>query len=136
MDLSKLIPPTTVAVQAQEAPQKLEVARYYYPSSDERDPFAPLSGSASYSGRSNSQMVFQNFANLELRGIMRDRKGKIAVIGATSGEAFVLKSGRIYDQRNHLINGVTGIIKESSVVLISSNRTVKELPLKRSAYYR
>ena len=35
-----------------------------------------------------------------------------------------------------LINGVTGIIKESSVVLISANRTVKELPLKKSGYYR
>lgn len=136
MDLSALVPPTAVVVTPEEPPKKLEFPKYFYPYLDERDPFAPLLA-GSGTGRPGSMTLMQNFGNLELKGILRDRGGKVAIIGTSSGENFVLKSGRIYDQRNHIVTGVTGIIKEGSVVLITSNRTVKELPLRRTGgYYR
>ncbi len=136
MDLAALVPPTPMVVTPEEPTKKLEFPKYYYPHMDDRDPFTPLLA-GSGSGRPGALTLIQNFGSLELRGILNDRSGKVAIIGTTSGENFVLKSGRIYDQRNHLVNGVTGIIKENSVVLITSNRTVKELPLKRSAgFYR
>ncbi len=136
MDLAALVPPTPSIVTPEEPPKKLEFPKYFYPYQEERDPFVPLLA-GSGSGRPGSMSLMQNFGSLELKGILRDRGGKVAIIGTASGDNFVLKSGRIYDQRNHIVNGVTGIIKEASVVLITSNRTVKELPLKRTGgYYR
>ena len=69
---------------------------------------------------------------MELKGILKDRRGKVAIISASDGEYYVLKSGRIYDRKSRVIPGVSGIIKEKSVVLISQNRTITELFLHRT----
>ncbi len=113
--------------------EKAEPPRYFYPYASKRDPFAPLAGGPAGMGNSAAGKGLEKgeLTNLELRGIMKDRKGKVAFISSTDGEPFVLRSGRIYDRKNRIISGVSGIIKENSVVLISSNRTMTELTLKK-----
>lgn len=132
MDLASSVPPPPPAPPDAPAEKKPEPPKYYYPLAEYRDPFVPLIGGQAYSGKGGAQLTAQSFANLELKGILRDRRGKIAVIASTDGESYVLKSGRIFDQRNHLILGVSGIIKENSVVLVAQNKVTKELTLKRT----
>ena len=46
----------------------------------------------------------------------------------TSGvSSYILRGGRLYDGRNHLMKGISGVIKPNSVVLMGSDRTVREL---------
>ena len=113
--------------------KKPEPPKYAYPYDGRRDPFMPLVGTpGSYAGSSqDAQTITQSFSNLELKGILKAKSGKIAMISATNGETYMLKSGRVFDRRNRVIHGVSGIIKENSVVLISQNKTVKELVLVR-----
>ena len=130
--LSELVPSPTQAAAAPQPEAKAETPRYFYPYASKRDPFAPLVGSAGYAGSSSGSQGLSSgeLTNLELKGILRDRKGKVALISASDGEAFVLRSGRIYDKKNRIVSGISGIIKENSVILISQNRTVTELSLR------
>lgn len=109
--------------------KKVEPPKYAYPHGDKRDPFIPLTGGS----RTGSVNLAQNFANLELKGILRDRRGKIAVIAASDGESYTLRGGKVYDRRNRIVSQVTGIIKQESVVLYSQqSKATKELYLAKS----
>ena len=131
--LAELVPSPTQRPLNLQPETKMETPRYFYPFSSKRDPFSPLVGGASYAGGNASGgqgMAGGELTNLELKGILKDRKGKVALIAASDGEPFVLRSGRIYDRKNRIVSGVSGIIKENSVILISQNRTVTELSLR------
>jgi Tfp pilus assembly protein PilP len=133
LELSLTAPSATPANVAVQQIEKIEETRYSYPYAQKRDPFVPLVGGvqAVQSGSGSGDIGKGELGNLELKGILRDRRGKVALITSTSGEPYTLRSGRIYDKKNRIVNGVSGIIKESSVVLITQNRTVKEIPLVR-----
>ena len=67
--------------------------------------------------------------SLELKGIIEDAQGRLALL--TSGvNSYLLKGGRLYDGRNHMMRGISGVVKQSSVILIGSDHTVRELQLK------
>ena len=123
----------TVAAAAPEPVKKAEPDKYVYPfSAQNRDPFVPLIGGQGTASASDSaQLLAQNFSNLELKGIIGDGKGRMALIVSSDGDSYVLKSGRVFDKRNHAINGISGAIRENSIVLISANKTVRELALTR-----
>lgn len=125
-------PPVEAAPPITPDAKKPEPPKYVYPYLQQRDPFIPLVGGSSGSGGASSGS-FENLGNLELRGIIKDRRGKAALISSSDGDAYVLRSGRVYDRRNRVIAGVQGVIKENSVVLISQNKAVKELPLIRAS---
>ncbi|MBI4217933.1 MAG: hypothetical protein HY610_02325 [Elusimicrobia bacterium] len=112
---------------------KQEPPRYVYPFAHEKDPFRPLVGSGVSKGSADKdpQRIVLNFSLLELKGIIQDKNGKIALISSRDGEPFTLKSGRIYDKRNRKMNGVTGIIKENSIVIFGESNNVKELSLRK-----
>lgn len=130
--LSELVPSPKLSAEMPQPEAKAEAPRYFYPYASKRDPFAPLVGNAGYAGASSGGQGLSSgeMTNLELKGILRDRKGKVALISASDGEPFVLRSGRIYDKKNRIVSGISGIIKENSVILISQNRTVTELSLR------
>ena len=92
-----------------------------------RDPFIPLTGNSFDSDNRAPQI-----SSLILKGIVEDAKGRIAIVssGATS---YILRAGRLYDGRNKVVKGISGVIKEQSVVLVGSDRTVKELVIDKSA---
>lgn len=130
LNVSASVSQTAPVQTATPTEKKEEVKKYVYPHSQERDPFIPLVGdSKGYYSGGDSQSIVQNLANLELKGIIKDQKGKVAMIGSSTGESYMLRSGRIYDRRNRMVSGISGVIKENSVVLISQNKAVKELPL-------
>lgn len=130
--------PPPPAVTAASTEKKEEAPKYVYPHSKKREPFLPLIGGGAI-GLAEMKNPFadsesnpaQTFSNLELKGILRDKRGKVALIQSTEGESYTLKSGKIYDAKNRAVSGVAGIIKENGIILISENKTVKELPLLR-----
>lgn len=129
------IPPDLPPAVVQIEEKKEEPPKYTYKFAARRDPFYPLAGLAGVAGEFTNPFADseinpdQTFFGLELRGIFQDRSGKIGIIRSQEGETYTLKSGKIYDRRNRMISGVSGIFKENSIVLISKNKTRKELPL-------
>ncbi len=131
--LAELVPSPKEPVGAIMQPEpRLEPPRYFYPYSAKRDPFTPLLGTlARRPGGDGLGLTGGELTNLELKGILRDRKGKVAIIAASDGEPFILRAGRIYDQKNRIVSGVSGIIKENSVIIITQNRAMTELSLRK-----
>jgi len=61
-----------------------------------------------------------------VKGIIQDDKGRVALL--TSGiSSYILRGGRLYDGRNHLMKGISGIVKSNTVILMGSDHTIKEL---------
>jgi hypothetical protein len=100
---------------------------YIYYGDRYRDPFIPLNGD--FRGDSSALDRPPPIASLTLKGIVQDAKGRMALL--TSGvTSYILKGGRLYDGRNRMIKKIAGVIKTDSVVLIGSDRTVRELKTK------
>ena len=100
-----------------------EYQLYTYYGDRYRDPFIALNGE--YRSEQGADRPPQ-ISSLLLKGIIQDARGRIALL--TSGvSSYILRGGRIYDGRNHLMKGISGVIKPNSVVLMGSDRTVKEL---------
>lgn len=121
--------PTKLAIPPVE--KKDEPKRYIYPLAHKRDPFVPLIGGSVDDRKTVASLTDRKgeFTKLELKGIIKDKKGKMALIASLHGESYTLKTGKIYDKRNRIVTGVSGVIKEESVVLYSPNRTILELSL-------
>jgi hypothetical protein len=97
---------------------------YTYYGDRYRDPFITLVGSAALTDLTSDRPP--QIASLLLKGIIQDSKGRIALL--TSGvSSYLLRGGRLYDGRNHMMKGISGVIKSNSVILIGSDHTVKEL---------
>jgi hypothetical protein len=100
-----------------------EYTTYTYYGDRYRDPFVALNGD--YRNDQGADRPPQ-ISSLLLKGIIQDAKGRVALL--TSGvSSYILRGGRLYDGRNHMMKGISGIIKNNSVVLMGSDRTVKEL---------
>jgi len=88
-----------------------------------RDPFIPLTGdmhSADLLDRA------PQISSLVLKGIVQDANGRMALL-VSGVNAYILRNGRLYDGRNRAVKKISGVIKVDSVVLIGSDRTVREL---------
>lgn len=109
------------------APQKLPIVSYEYQGDRYRDPFIPLGGRAAGTGR--GELIIPQLGALALKGIIADQQKKVALI-VGGGGVFVLKDGKLYDNRNRLIRGISGVVKDRSVILTGPDRTVRELALK------
>ena len=96
---------------------------YKYYGDRYRDPFVPLIGEARPDQFADHP---PQVASLSLKGIVQDSKGRMALL--TSGvSSYILRGGRLYDGRNHVIKGISGVIKSNSVILIGADHTVREL---------
>ena len=114
----QIAPPTSVANAAVPS-----YKTYTYYGDRYRDPFIPLTGITSMDQTTDRP---PQISSLLLKGIIQDAKGRMALL--TSGvSSYILKGGRLYDGRNHMMKGISGVIKSSSVILIGSDRTVREL---------
>jgi hypothetical protein len=100
---------------------------YTYYGDRYRDPFIPLNGEIR--GDLSALDRPPQAASLLLKGIVQDAKGRMALL--TSGvNSYILKGGRLYDGRNRMVKKIAGVIKTESVVIIGSDRTVRELKTK------
>lgn len=110
------------------APALQDAPRYEYAGDRTRDPFHPLSLDGSSAGPVGD-VVVPSVGSLILKGIMADEKQKIAII-IGGGISYVLKGKYLYDNRQRLVSGITGVIKDQSVIIIAPDKTTKELRLR------
>ncbi|OGR91635.1 MAG: hypothetical protein A2992_02155 [Elusimicrobia bacterium RIFCSPLOWO2_01_FULL_59_12] len=120
---TKPAPPAPQAAGAAEPPVPTpEYQRYAYQGDRYRDPFVPLAGEFRDQGTDRPPQI----SSLLLKGIIQDGKSRMALL-TTGVSSYILRGGRLYDGRNHLMKGISGIVKSNSVVLMGSDRTVREL---------
>jgi hypothetical protein len=99
---------------------------YNYYGEKYRDPFVPLIGEARSDQTTDRPPAI---ASLILKGIVQDSNGRMALI--TGGvSSYILRGGRLYNDRNHVVKGLSGVIKTDSVVIIGSDRTIREIRAK------
>jgi hypothetical protein len=120
---------STAAAAADEEP-------IYVYNASSRDPFVPLAGGAAsvdMSGPSTGEKETGSFSpsSLELKGILRTRTGRWAMLSGPAGDRYVVENGKIHDSKKKPVEGYVGIIKEKALVLIGPNNQVTELKLKR-----
>jgi hypothetical protein len=119
---STAVPSSTAAAPTPAAPKPAYLLYTYY-GDRYRDPFLPLTGE--FRGDQVADRPPQ-ISSLMLKGIIQDQKSRVALL--TSGvSSYILKGGRLYDGRNRMMKGISGVIKTGSVVLMGSDRTIREL---------
>lgn len=115
------------------APAAEEEPLYIYNGSS-RDPLIPLLGAPQMglgAAQPDREPGAFNPSSMELKGILRTRTGRWAMMTGTAGERYVVENGKIHDGKKKPVEGYVGIIKEKTVVLIGPNNQVTELKLKR-----
>jgi len=120
--------PTTPTAKTPPIPQTSAVVPAYksydYLGDRFRDPFLPLIGDARALDANNE--LPPSIASLILKGIVQDTKGRVALL-TTGASSYVMRGGRLYDGRNRIVKKISGVVKADSVVVIGSDRTVREL---------
>lgn len=118
-----------VVESRKEEPQ----VKYVYKGAKGRDLFTPLAGKSAQFAKEEAtetlEMSGSTLSTLSLKGFVRDVNQKYALINDTGGGRYVVKGGKVFDRRGKQIQGVVGIVKEKSVILITSDKTIRELKM-------
>jgi hypothetical protein len=111
--------------QTADQNKKKTPTRYEYPGFRFREPFIPLTGS-DFTMRSANEIVVPNIESLKLKGIIGDKKSRMALL-AGGGISYILQDSKLYDNRRRVVPGISGVIKRGSVLLIDSASKTIEL---------
>ena len=115
--------------------KKQFASKYSYQGTKNRDPFMALVGRGSNMAISevsdSDEFPGSVLTTLTLRGLVTDSNQKCALVSDTGGANYAVKGGKVYDYRGRVLKGIVGIVKEKSVILITSDKTIKELKLTR-----
>lgn len=98
--------------------------QYRYKGEQYRDPFVPLNSSSNMS----QLMTVPPLSTFLLKGVVQDTKGKVALF-SSGNRSFIMRGGRFYDTQNKQIKGISGVVKPNSVLLISADKTTRELKI-------
>jgi hypothetical protein len=96
-----------------------------------RDPFLPAAmGGARSVRREDSKSEGPEVVDIHgmtLRGIMKDPKVDYALFTAENGGTYLLRGGKLYNERNKVVPGITGAIrlKQKTVELITPDKDVQ-----------
>lgn len=96
-----------------------------------RDPFLPAAMGARSARRDDDSKdqgpEVVDIHGMSLRGIMRDSKTDYALFTAETGGTYILRGGKLYNERNKPVPGVTGgiKIKQKTVELITPDKDVQ-----------
>jgi len=97
-----------------------------------RDPFmASAMGCAAHTRRADDVKTegpeVVDIHGMSLRGIMRDPKIDYALFTAENGGTYLLRGGRLYNERNKPVPGITGSIKlkQKTVELVTPDKDVQ-----------
>jgi hypothetical protein len=96
-----------------------------------RDPFLPAAmGGASPRRVDDSKAGGPEIVDIHgmmLRGIMRDTKIDYALFTSEAGGTYLLRGGKLYNERNKPVPGITGSIKlkQKTVELITPDKDVQ-----------
>lgn len=98
-----------------------------------RDPFQPPKAAASPAASAQAQDPAQpqefSIHLLNLKGILKDKRGSYAVLTDSLGGSYILKDGKLFDYKNKPLPGVAGAIqpKQKSVTLMTPDKDVQVL---------
>ncbi len=98
-----------------------------------RDPFLPAAMGATSSRRVEDVKTegpeVVDIHGMTLRGIMKDPKVDYALFTAEGGGTYLLRGGKLYNERNKAIPGISGVIKlkQKTVELIEAPDTAVQV---------
>jgi hypothetical protein len=101
-----------------------------------RDPFLPPSmGAGPARPQDKNAPLVVDIHALQLRGIMQDAKADFALFAMDTGAALVLRDGRLFDEHNKRVPGITGRIriKQKRAELITADKDVQIYSLGEAA---
>lgn len=92
-----------------------------------RDPFMAPSMGGPVRVREKDAPVVVDIHTMQLRGIMQDGRTDFALFTADDGSKLVLRGGRLYDDRNKPVPGITGRLqmKQKRAQLITADKDVQ-----------
>ena len=92
-----------------------------------RDPFLPQSMGGPTRVREKDAPVVSDIHTMQLRGIMKDGASDFALFATDDGTTLVLRNGRLYDDRNKPVPGITGRIhiKQKRAELMTADKDVQ-----------
>jgi len=96
-----------------------------------RDPFLPATMGAKSARRADDAKTegpeVVDIHGMTLRGILKDTKIDYALFSAEAGGSYLLRGGRLYNERNKPVPGITGVIKmkQKTVELITAEKDVQ-----------
>jgi len=96
-----------------------------------RDPFLPAAMGGTGSRRAEDVKVegpeVVDIHGMTLRGIMKDAKIDYALFSGENGGTYLLRGGKLYNERNKPVPGITGAIKpkQKTVELITLDKDVQ-----------
>lgn len=97
-----------------------------------RDPFMPAAMGAKTARRvvdsdkpEGPEVV--DIHGMQLKGILKDPKIDFALFSAETGGSYILRGGKLYNERNKPVPGITGNIKikQKTVELITADKDVQ-----------
>lgn len=96
-----------------------------------RDPFLPAAMGVTSARRVDAAKTegpeVVDIHGMMLRGILKDAKIDYALFTSEGGGTYLLRGGRLYDERNKPVPGITGAIKlkQKSVELVTPDKDVQ-----------
>ena len=92
-----------------------------------RDPFLPQSMGGAPRAREKGVVIVTDIHTLQLRGIMKDASSDFALFAAEDGTTLVLRGGRLYDDHNKPVPGISGRIqlKQKRAELMTADKDVQ-----------
>ena len=96
-----------------------------------RDPFLPsamgVTGPRRVEDAKTAGSMVLDIHSMLLRGIMKDPKIDYALFTSEDGGTYLLRGGKLYNERNKPVTGITGVIKlkQKTVELITSDKDVQ-----------
>lgn len=96
-----------------------------------RDPFLPAAMGGARTVRVEDAKTdgpeIVDIHGMTLRGIMKDAKIDYALFSSENGGTYLLRGGRLYNERNKPVPGITGAIKlkQKTVELITPDKDVQ-----------
>jgi hypothetical protein len=97
-----------------------------------RDPFLPAAMGGSSVRRNTDEAKSDgpelvDIHGMALRGIMKDSKVDYALFTAETGGTYLLRGGKLYNEKNKVVPGITGAIrlKQKTVELVTADKDVQ-----------
>lgn len=97
-----------------------------------RDPFTPAAMGAKTARRVTDETKpdgpeVVDIHGMQLKGILKDPKIDFALFSAETGGSYILRGGKLYNERNKPVPGITGVIKikQKTVELITADKDVQ-----------
>ena len=123
---------TTAAAAAGALAQSTATVASIYTGDRVRDPFmaASMGGGPARAPKAEKDGEEQQAVDIHalvLRGIMKDTKTDYALFSAESGNTYMLRDGKLWDDRRKRVPGVTGKIKlkQKTVELMTPDKDVQ-----------